>query len=96
MFDNLEVFYLANKSENIYFALLGDCSESDKKEENFDKDVMAEGLEQVKRLNLKYNTKQKFAVIEINEIECYTKNTIIFWRFLLCPEQKVARISPKL
>ena len=62
LFRKLEVFYLANKSENIYFALLGDCSESDKKEENFDKDVMAEGLEQVKRLNLKYNTKQKFPI----------------------------------
>ena len=30
----LEVFYLANKSENIYFALLGDCSTSDKETQN--------------------------------------------------------------
>ena len=29
LFRKLEVFYLANKSKNIYFALLGDCSESD-------------------------------------------------------------------
>ena len=26
----LEVFYIANKSENLYFTLLGDCSESSK------------------------------------------------------------------
>ncbi len=26
MFKKLEVYYLANKSDNIYFALLGDCS----------------------------------------------------------------------
>ena len=32
----LEVFYIANKSENLYFALLGDCSESNQKEEKFD------------------------------------------------------------
>ena len=34
MMRNLEVYYLANKSDNIYFALLGDCSESGKKQEN--------------------------------------------------------------
>ena len=32
----LVVFYLANKSENIYFCLLGDCTQSSKKEESFD------------------------------------------------------------
>ncbi len=30
MFEKLEVYYLANKSENLYFALLGDCSEEKK------------------------------------------------------------------
>ena len=49
----LEVFYIANKSPNLYFALLGDCSESDKKEEKFDEEVVAEGLKQVKLLNKK-------------------------------------------
>ena len=33
--------------------------------------------------------------IETALSECYTKITIIFWRFLLCPEQKVARISQR-
>ena len=28
LFEKLEVYYLANKSENIYFALLGDCTSS--------------------------------------------------------------------
>ena len=50
----LEVFYLANKSENLYFALLGDCSESDKEIEAFDEDVIDEGLKQVEYLNKKY------------------------------------------
>ena len=50
----LEIYYLANKSENLYFALLGDCSSGPNKEEPFDKEVIEEGLKQVKRLNEKY------------------------------------------
>lgn len=30
----LEVYYIANKSENLYFALLGDCSQSKNKDES--------------------------------------------------------------
>ena len=53
MFQNLEVYYLANKSENIYFTLLGDCSESLTQEEKFDEEVIQEGKKQVERLNQK-------------------------------------------
>ena len=56
MMKNLEIYYLANKSENIYFALLGDCSESNKKQEEFDKEVIEEGLKQAKILNDKYSS----------------------------------------
>lgn len=54
MFKNLEVYYLANKSPNLYFTLLGDCSESNMQEEKFDSEVIQEGLNQVKKLNKKY------------------------------------------
>lgn len=50
----LEVYYLANKSDNLYFALLGDCSESDKEKENFDKEIEEAGLQMTKKLNEKY------------------------------------------
>ena len=56
------MFYLANKSKNIYFALLGDCSESDKKEEKFDKEVIDEGLLQVQLLNDKYHKDTEFPI----------------------------------
>ncbi len=56
LFKKLEVYYLANKSENLYFALLGDCSESDSKNENFDDEVEDEGIKQADRLNQKYST----------------------------------------
>ena len=58
MMRNLEVYYLANKSDNIYFALLGDCSESGKKQESYDKEVIDEGLREVEILNNKYSNKQ--------------------------------------
>ena len=40
MMGNLEKYYLANKSENLYFTLLGDCLQSDVQNEKFDKDVI--------------------------------------------------------
>lgn len=60
----LEVYYLANQSENIYFTLLGDCSQSDKPEEEFDKEVIEEGKKQAERLNQKYD-KQEEATLPI-------------------------------
>ncbi len=50
----LEVYYLANQSKNIYFTLLGDCSESDKQQEDFDLEVIQEGEKLVRELNEKY------------------------------------------
>lgn len=51
----LEVYYLANKSENIYFALLGDCTSSKNENEEFDDEVIKVGLEETDKLNRKYN-----------------------------------------
>ena len=55
LMQKLEVFYLANKSKNLYFCLLGDCSESSKKDEPFDKEIIEEGFIEVERLNKKYS-----------------------------------------
>lgn len=54
MMENLERYYLANKSKNLYFALLGDCSQSKNENEEFDKEVIQEGKKQVQKLNEKY------------------------------------------
>ena len=56
LMESLEVFYIANKSENIYFTLLGDCSESQNKIENFDDEVIEAGLNAAKALNHKYKS----------------------------------------
>ena len=54
MMKKLEVYYIANKSENLYFALLGDVSASSKEEEDFDEEIASYGIEITKKLNEKY------------------------------------------
>ena len=54
MMKKLEVYYIANKSDNIYFALLGDVSASSKEEEDFDEAISKLGIELVQELNKKY------------------------------------------
>ena len=56
MMRKLEVYYLANKSENLYFALLGDCSEEQEKTKEFDEEVIITGLELAHKLSQKYKT----------------------------------------
>lgn len=56
MVKNLEVYYLGNKMDGLYFCLLGDASEEDKEVMPFDKGVESTGLEEIEKLNKKYNT----------------------------------------
>ena len=59
LINKLEVFYLANKSENLYFALLGDCTESKNEKEPIDEEIIKEGINQIEELNEKYNKHTK-------------------------------------
>lgn len=61
----LEVYNLANQSDNLYFALLGDCTSSDRETEEFDQKIEETGKQIIKSLNEKYpNTKfPKFSFI---------------------------------
>ena len=54
MMKNLEVDYLANKSPNLYFCLLGDCKQSSKEIEEYDAEVIRTGIEETEKLNKKY------------------------------------------
>ncbi len=56
----LEVFYLANKSDNLYFCLLGDVTASAKINEDVDDEIIDEGLKEVERLNKKYSENNMF------------------------------------
>ncbi len=52
--EKLEVFYLANKSENIYFTILGDCTSGSKEKEKIDNEIVNTGKYEVEILNKKY------------------------------------------
>ena len=55
MLEKIEVYYLANKSDNLYFTLLGDCSTSSKEIEKYDEEIIKEGKSKIDELNKKYN-----------------------------------------
>lgn len=57
LISKLEVFYLANKTENLYFTLLGDASASTKETEEIDDEIIKMGIKEVDRLNKKYHNK---------------------------------------
>ena len=67
----LEVYYLANKSENLYFVLLGDCTSSKNEKEVFDDEVIKTGVEESKKLNKKHGN--KFFFLYRNSGVCRTK-----------------------
>ncbi len=75
----LEVYYIANESKNLYFTLLGDCSESSMKEEKVDNEVIETGIQLAESLNKKYAIENEFPIFhfiyrkrEWNEKEnCY-------------------------
>lgn len=73
LFSKLEVYYIANKSENLYFTLLGDCSSSDKQTEEFDDEIIKAGLEEIEKLNDKYPNENAKKLNKFNFI--YRKRT---------------------
>ena len=81
MFEKLEVYYLANKSENLYFALLGDCSEENVKVKDEDYEVMQTGIDICQKLNEKYQTEKfsKFHFLYRERIWNSQENSYIGW-----------------
>ena len=85
----LEVYYLANKSENLYFALLGDCTSSKNEKESFDEEVIKAGLEESNTLNEKYGN--KFFFLYRNRTWNPSEKSYLGWerkRGLLCQFNK--------
>ena len=54
LFSKLEVYYIANKSDNLYFTLLGDCSSGKNEKEPYDNEIIEAGIREINRLNEKY------------------------------------------
>ena len=77
----LEVFYMANKTENIFFTLLGDCSSSKKENEDFDDEIIKSGIQKSKELNEKYPDKKypKFNFIYRKRTWNNSENCYLGW-----------------
>ena len=56
LIDNLEVFYLANKSDNIYFSLVGDFKDCNEETSSDDRAIVDAALRRIEELNRKYTT----------------------------------------
>lgn len=56
MVQNLETYYLGNKMNGLFFCLLGDASEESSETVAHDAEVEKTGLEEIEKLNKKYNT----------------------------------------
>ena len=54
MFDTLETFYIINKTDNLYFTLLGDVKASDQEVLDSDSELAQFGREYAEKLNKKY------------------------------------------
>ena len=54
MINKMEVTYLANRSENMYYMLLGDCMSSDKEVIDIDEKIVKYAKDKLKELNDKY------------------------------------------
>jgi cyclic beta-1,2-glucan synthetase len=77
----MEVYYLANKSQNIYFSLLGDCSTSKSEKEKFDDEIIKRGKELVEELNSKYPDEKfhKFNFIYRKRVWIDSENSFLGW-----------------
>ena len=56
MINKMEVTYLANRSENMYYMLIGDCMAADKKIIDIDKKILSYAEEKLDALNKKYES----------------------------------------
>ena len=59
MIRKMEITYLANRSENMYYMLLGDCTSSDKEYIDLDYKVVRYGKKLIDELNEKYPSEPK-------------------------------------
>ncbi|MEY7999829.1 glucoamylase family protein [Clostridium sp. Mt-5] len=59
LISDMEVYYLANKEENLYFVLLEDFKDDIREEDDKDKSIVSTALHEVKKLNKKYGCQGK-------------------------------------
>lgn len=81
LISKLEVFYLANKSDNLFFTLLADANPSDKENEKYDEEIIQAGINEISKLNKKYpnNTMGRFQFIYRKRIWNQSEKCYLGW-----------------
>nr|WP_307889973.1 hypothetical protein [Clostridium botulinum] len=75
---DMEVYYLANKEKNLYFAILGDFKDSKSEKEENDEEIIKEMLKRVKELNNKYSKAGEEIFFFLNRYRQYNKKEKIW------------------
>ena len=76
MFEVLESFYLVNKTDNLYFTLLGDVKAASEKVTDYDEEITNYGREVAEKLNQKYK-KEIFYYIYRKRLWNQKENTFL-------------------
>ena len=78
--EKLEISYLANNEKNIYFAVVGDFSDSENKTMPEDKNIADTGFKLIKELNRKYSANNDiFFLLIRNRVYNKSQNKWIGW-----------------
>ncbi|WP_416197599.1 MAG: Cellobiose phosphorylase [Sporanaerobacter sp.] len=78
--EQLEMHYLANREENLYFALVGDFKDSESETINEDALIIRAGLEAIEKLNNKYSKNEKiFYYFHRDRVYSNTQNRWMGW-----------------
>lgn len=77
---NLEEYYLANREENLYFALLGDFKDHSEEKAIGDQEIIAAASKAVRELNIKYgNGRDKFFFFHRKRVFNKAQNRWMAW-----------------
>jgi hypothetical protein len=74
----LEIYYLANRDKNIFFALLGDLCDSNNESETQDNAINEEGIKFVNKLNKKYAKDGEDRFFFFNKRELYNESEKVY------------------
>lgn len=80
LFKNLEVYYLSNREENIYFGIVGDFKDGDSEVIESDEEILNKGIEMAQKLNDKYGKgKEIFYYLHRKRIHSKTQDKWMGW-----------------
>lgn len=76
--EKLEIIYLSNKDDNLYFAVLGDFKDSNEKVNDKDNEINNSIIKEIKKLNNKYSKGENEKFFFFNRERIYNPNEGVF------------------